>query len=89
MVKSSRGEKPSEHGAFCSGGKNGRAAAGEKLGSAGEKLGGEAPQTSETGKTMVCLDVWSTKRHEKKARAAAGEKIGCEVPQKNGHATAG
>ena len=73
-----RGEKPNEHGAFCSGEKNGRAVVGEKLGAAGEKLGEEEP--AKRGK-LWC--VWSTKRHEKETAAQRpGKKLGLKRPKK-------
>ena len=51
-----RDEIPSEHGALCSGKKNGRAAVREKWRTAGIKSEGKPPSTLEAGETGVCLE---------------------------------
>ena len=66
-----RGEIPREHGALCSGEKNGHAVVGEKVGAAGEKS--EAKRDK-----LGCL--WGAKRHEKNGCAAVGGKKGRVAP---------
>ena len=68
-----RGEIPSEHGVICSGEKNGRAAAGEKSGAAGEKIG------VRRGK-VGCF--WSAKHQKKSAVQRPGKKWSASATKK-------
>ena len=89
----SRGEKPREHGALCSGEKNGRSAAGEKIRAAGEIFGAPSTVSPLSGKKFgvpgasdamkkVCAERPGKKRREALRKTTAAQrplKIGREA----------
>ena len=68
-----RGEISREQGALFSGEKNGRAVAGEKSWTVGEKSGDKAPRAREAGQTRVCLGRVAPRK--KRPRSAWGKMV--------------